>query len=413
MTQLRLMESIALVSLFGIDDYILLVTDNPYLMEFLLQMQKRSFIKSRITFISSYHFVLAFFTRCHITTEHLLKFQGNYFQNLLHSKDSIIQQWAKNLVKKAMEETPRAVKEKPEIYGPDAEKQEIIRLITSFSLININDYQTIGNYRRFDENSRNAIFSLFECIVENLKSEIVERKNFIIWAPPGSGKTFLIKEIAKRLLTSNNVFYEINMAKISGKKELSGKLNKISRKYSKKQIIVLFDEIDAHYDSTWPFEVILGFLDNLTVKPIPLIFFAGSAENSLEEFIRRKIANRPKGKDVLSRIFIHNRFNLPVSVDGDRLIMAISEIINFNKTNGYNISYIEKAALYYLLSKEGLKNPRQLTEYIKRSLGNVNKLDLRLKYDQLFNYGSKEIKSFWTETKEIEGLYDHFIQIHS
>ncbi|PWI48892.1 hypothetical protein CEE45_04855 [Candidatus Heimdallarchaeota archaeon B3_Heim] len=409
-----LWEPLALISrINNVGEKFFLVSDNPYLNEILVQVKIKEFIQTEFLMFSSYEFVLLFFTICTFSHEQLIKFQLIYYKNIIITTNETEEYRRRELEKFIQEETPRALDNKPHFHDPMLNNLEIHDLIKNCNEINLERYKIIGNYVRFDESSRNKIIELVERVGQNLQSNKINYKNFIIWAPPGTGKTFLIREIANEYLSGENSFDEINLKDFTNEEELIERLSLIIEESNQVQKIVLFDEIDSHLDSTWVFEVILNFCDRVCQSIFsPLIFFAGSSNGNIENFIRYSIASRPKGSDVTDRVFTENRFSIPEFTNEDRFALFVSKILKNNESRLRPIRYIEKAVLICLLRDPKYFTARQLTECINRCLDYIGEYDLRLTFEKhILTLGYPSFRVFFYEYHNDDEIFGKFIEI--
>lgn len=89
--------------------------------------------------------------------------------------------------------------------------REARSLLSSLSNVALSHYKVVGNYTRHDERARNLLKDLKQKIVSGLESSTPKHEDYLVWAPPGSGKTFFVNQIADAL--GKNVRYsEVNLA---------------------------------------------------------------------------------------------------------------------------------------------------------------------------------------------------------
>ncbi|HEY6237615.1 MAG TPA: tetratricopeptide repeat protein, partial [Thermoplasmata archaeon] len=60
--------------------------------------------------------------------------------------------------------------------------------------LRLSDYRVLGDYVRYDESARNLLKDLRTQIVTGLREASARHDNFLLWAPPGTGKTFFVRE---------------------------------------------------------------------------------------------------------------------------------------------------------------------------------------------------------------------------
>ncbi|TFH37426.1 MAG: ATP-binding protein [Anaerolineales bacterium] len=281
-------------------------------------------------------------------------------------------------------------------------------MISEMNLVRLSRYCVVGNYTRYEEEVLNTLKDIRFKISEALREQDGARKNFLIWAAPGSGKTFFAQQIAKELAPACD-YQEINLAKYDQdefKYAITSLLN------GSKPTICLVDEVDAQPTTIWPYESLLPILDQATSSSFPLIFiFAGSSGFSLEG-MKERISLRSKGQDMLSRIPSENQAIIPPMSFGDRVLIVLSQFVRAAEDQGRELRTVEKLGLYYVALNEKLSNARQLREFAVRAVERIPQGDTRLKYDNLFSPGDPENKRFWQEVSSVaQELVNHFVEI--
>ncbi len=288
----------------------------------------------------------------------------------------------------------------------DAAATEAHALITGLDEVTLSRYQIVGNYIRYDERVRNTLNEARMKIAGACLKPSRKRENHLIWAAPGSGKTFFAEQIAASLPGTIR-YQELNLAKCSEQDFRAG-LNGFDCKDS--PCLCLIDECDAKPQEPWPYEVLLPYLDASVERGIPLVFvLAGSGGANLGE-IKNRIAARPKGPDLLSRIPDGNEYEImPLNI-GDRILVVLSQFREVGKEFNREIRSVEKFGLYYVALNPRLANARQLREFAVRAIERVPPNDGRVKYDHLFSAGDPENKGFWVQAQPTAvGLVNSFV----
>lgn len=281
-----------------------------------------------------------------------------------------------------------------EITGGDAVAQEARSIISDMDWIVLPRYHVVGNYTRYDESVRNSLKDIRQKIVSAFDRPIRKRENHIIWAAPGSGKTYLVQQIATSL--SGNIRYsELNLARCSEQEFLSG----LDQLYTTDEpYLCMIDEVDAKPGEPWPYEVLLPHLDASVEKKASFVFvLVGSSGSSVND-LKERISSRPKGADLLDRIPGGNEYEIPPMNVGDRLLVVLSQFKSAGKEADRDISGVEKLALYYIAMNSRLTNARQLRELAVRAVERVPTSEDRIKYDHLFGAGDPENKEFWMKS---------------
>lgn len=209
--------------------------------------------------------------------------------------------------------------------------------------------------------------------------------------------------------TNSCDYHEINLAQVR-QDEYTSALSAAAD--SSAPVLCLIDEIDAKPQEPWPYDVLLPFLDASILRAEPLVFIkAGSSGFSLDG-MKERIAIRPKGQDLLSRVPAENQFIVPPMSFGDRILIVLSQFAQAGHELGHEINFVEKLGLYYVALNERLSNARQLHEFAIRAVERVPRGDDRVKYDNLFAPGDPENKRFWLEVSSVaQELVNSFVTI--
>lgn len=267
---------------------------------------------------------------------------------------------------------------------------DALALISGLEGVTLSRYWVVPGYVRFDETVRQALKDARQQIVAGLNAPARTRENHLIWAPPGSGKTYFVQQVVASL-SGPSEYCELNLA-ASLEEEFVGAMRHLK---ARAPCLCLVDEIDARPEEPWPYEVLLPLLDANVSEGARLVFvLAGSGGASLAE-MKERIMARPKGADLLSRIPAGNEYVVPPMNAGDRLLAALTQVRKAAAARGRVLNMVEKMALYYLVAQPKLANPRQLREAVVRAVERTSSADDRLKYDHLFSAGEVENKSFW------------------
>jgi uncharacterized repeat protein (TIGR01451 family) len=286
--------------------------------------------------------------------------------------------------------------------------EEARSLLAGLNVVTLSHYRIVGNYVRYGGAVCNALKDARQKMVAACRSSSPKRENYIIWAPPGSGKTYFVQEIAA--LLGDSVHYsELNLAKLdeAGFRSALAELSTVQG-----PCLCLVDEVDAKPDEPWPYEALMPFLDASATEGARFVFIlTGSSGSSLEE-MKKAIASRPKGSDILSRVPTDNEYSIPSMGVGDRLLVVLSQFRQAGKQMGHDVREVEKLGLYYVALNPRLSNARQLREFAVRCAERVLPSDDRLKYDSLFRPGDPENKSFWTQAlQSASALVDSFLLV--
>lgn len=269
--------------------------------------------------------------------------------------------------------------------------EEARSLIAGLHWVTLSRYRVVGNFTTYQEEVRHRLKDVRQKIADGFSLPGRKRENHLIWAAPGSGKTYLVQQIAASLEESVG-YHELNLAACSESEFLSG-LTQLG--VEDKPHLCLVDEIDAKPHEAWPYAALLPCLDSAVAKGRPRVFMlAGSSGANMAE-MKEQIASRPKGADLLSRIPVCNEYEIPPLSLGDRVLIVLSQFRQAGREMGREIQSVEKIGLYYIILNSRLASARQLRELAVRAVERMPSSEDRLKYDHLFGAGDPENKEFW------------------
>ena len=70
-------------------------------------------------------------------------------------------------------------------------------LLSGLDSLDVSRYRVVGAYTRYSASARNALADGKQRILAGLESPTGRRENHLVWAAPGSGKTFFAQQIAE------------------------------------------------------------------------------------------------------------------------------------------------------------------------------------------------------------------------
>jgi TolB-like protein/Flp pilus assembly protein TadD len=283
---------------------------------------------------------------------------------------------------------------------------DLVMLVGGLSSLRMDDYAVVGSYTRYDEHVREQLKDARLRIAESCAQPARRRDNHLVWAAPGSGKTYFIEQAAGSL--EGVGYLELNLAKLDEDDLRSG----LERATVGGPLVCLLDEVDAKPEASWPYEVLMPFLDVNLERGGGFVFvLAGSSGGTIGEF-KERIAARPKGADLLSRVPEANEWEIPPMAAGDRILVALSQMLNAAGEVGRPVAAVEKLALYYLAAAPHLGNARQLREFAVRAVARGSLSSDRVRYDDLFDSGDPENKRFWASVMPTAGeLENAFVRV--
>jgi len=279
-------------------------------------------------------------------------------------------------------------------------------LIAEMDEVRLSKYSVVGAYTRFDREVINDLKDARNRIDAGLAERTGNRENHLVWAAPGSGKTFFVEQVAASL--DDVDYYELNLARLD-EAAFRGMLDTVMS--ADRPALCLIDECDARPDESWPYELLMPHLDSNLDGGHVVFVLAGSSGFSLDG-MKQRMSTRNKGNDVLSRIPTENQFVVAPMSFGDRVLIVLSQFLNAAKKLGHNIQSVEKLGLYYIAVDSKLANARQLQEFATRAVERVPRGDDRIKYDHLFTPGDPENKRFWMEVSAVaRELVNSYVEV--
>lgn len=285
--------------------------------------------------------------------------------------------------------------------------QQARSLLTGLEAVALSRYRVVGSYTRYDEGVRNILKDALQKITEGCRRPSRRRENHLLWAAPGSGKTYFVQQAAASL---NHLarYAEINLAKCNAAEFRAG----LEALDGDRPWLCLIDEVDAQPRETWPYELLLPYLDAAVDRGAPLVFvLAGSSGATIQE-MKERIAARPKGTDLLSRIPSTNEYEIAPMGIGDRVLVVLSQFREAGQEAGREVRAVEKLGLYYVALSPRFANARQLREFAVQGVERMPAGDDRVKYDHLFSPGDSENKEFWVASQSVAGdMVNRFVTL--
>jgi len=266
-----------------------------------------------------------------------------------------------------------------------------LSLLQAMSTVRLSEFAVVGTYLRFGEPDRQALADTRQRIVMGLQRPGHRRNAHLIWAAPGTGKTYFVQQVAASM--PGTAYRELNLAK-SDEAGMKGFLGELDLG-GDTPALCFIDECDAKPSEVWPYELLLPSMDAAAAAGAPVVYvFAGSSGSNLAG-MRERMSSRPKGTDLLSRIPHDNMLSIAPLDIGDRLLVALGQLRTAAAETGRTISAVERMALFYVAVDPRLGSPRQLHELCVRAVERLLPGEVRLRYDHFFSPGNPENKAFW------------------
>jgi hypothetical protein len=292
--------------------------------------------------------------------------------------------------------------------APQVDVDAALSFVIGLDRIHPATFTIVGNYIRYDANVRASLAEARQSIVMGLEHPGSKRSVHLIWAAPGSGKTYFVQQVAETLTGVR--FREINLAGCS-EESLRTFLDGLDMSGTKRTLC-LVDECDSQPPGLAPYELLLPSLDRAVAASAPVVFVLAGSSGSDPGEMQHRIGERPKGADLLSRIPNGNVHTIPPLDITDRIVVALAQFCAAADGSGRRITTIERMALFYVSVDERLGSPRQLRELCVRAVERLLPGEERLRYDHLFSPGNPENKAFWMQWQAHHGeLVNRFVAI--
>jgi hypothetical protein len=276
----------------------------------------------------------------------------------------------------------------------DRATHEARSFIVALDWVFLSRYRVVGDYTRYEETVRHTLKDVRHKVAAGFDRPSRKRENYLFWAAPGSGKTYFVQQVAASLPQPIR-YQECNLTNCSREEFLAG-LGQLDTEG--KPCLCLIDEVDTKSQEAWPYEVLLPYLDASADRGAQFVFvLAGSSGSNLVE-MKRRIASRPKGADLLSRIPAGNEHEIPPMNLRDRVLVVLSQFRKVGREMSREVQAVEKLGLYYIALNSRLANARQLRELAVRAVERLPTGEDRVKYDHLFGAGDPENKAFWIQS---------------
>ncbi len=259
-----------------------------------------------------------------------------------------------------------------------------------------------GKYRRFSNEDRSKLVGLADRIRRPLSEKSHTRENFLIYASPGSGKTFFIEELA-RTLGSGITFVPIDLSRDD--RDVCAKML-AAVDGATLPCLCMIDEVDGRKSEDWPYDTIYKKLDlNEAHGRQPVVFVligsSGGTVSRLSEVIRL----RYKGNDLMDRVLQSPQHwaEIPPMGVGDTVCVYASKILEAAAEECKSIKDVEKFAAYYVILTG--RTPRQIKLLADQAVRRVPKGHTQVRYDNHFEAGDNSNRAFLDQYSEVAAAF--------
>lgn len=274
------------------------------------------------------------------------------------------------------------------------------RLVEELKSVTLSEFCVIGSYMRYDEAERIKITSFISQVRSSLLTSTRSNENYVIWAPPGSGKTHLIKEL--RAHTKEPItFVPANVAMDS--KAHVEELVKSIPSNAELPTLCFFDEVDCDQASSWSSEAIFSSFRRNSEKSAGQIvsIIAGSRPGGLEGMISHISSFPNKGADLVSRIGQGPGYllEIPPISKGDLIVMFVSNLFAKDQRS-VKLRFIDRLALFYLVEASGVNTASSVGDFAAKVIERLDPGEERVTIGHMFKRNDHAAQAFLTKYAE-------------
>ena len=260
----------------------------------------------------------------------------------------------------------------------------------------------IGNLRTTDPAELDPVITLQNVMDSYVSKETFQRPLCIgVFGPPGSGKSFSVKEVARVISSKFDLnpfdFFEFNMTQFDGPEEINSAIEPIRASVARGKVpIVFWDEFDCRYDNN-EFGYLRYFLpsmqDGVTfVHGTPyyigrsIFVFAGGVKSSwagMEELLHQKDAGAEQLVKTLKIPDFMSRLRVVLDIDG---IEIDDELLQESATER------QLECLHRILLKRAFIIAHQMDTHWKKAARKTSGLLLRLLLAR-YKFGARSIEA--------------------
>ncbi|MBW2485387.1 MAG: AAA family ATPase [Deltaproteobacteria bacterium] len=260
----------------------------------------------------------------------------------------------------------------------------------------------IGNLRTTDPAELDPVITLQNVMDSYVSKETFQRPLCIgVFGPPGSGKSFSVKEVARVISSKFDLdpfdFFEFNMTQFDGPEEIISAIEPIRASVARGKVpIVFWDEFDCRYDNN-EFGYLRYFLpsmqDGVTfVHGTPyyigrsIFVFAGGVKSSwadMEELLSQKDAAAVQLVKTLKIPDFMSRLRVVLDIDGIEIDDALLQ---------ESASEKQLECLHRILLKRAFIIAHQMDTHWKKAARKTSGLLLRLLLAR-YKFGARSIEA--------------------
>jgi phosphoserine phosphatase len=282
------------------------------------------------------------------------------------------------------------------------ERERAVLALKDLNELRLAAISVLGKYRRFSNEERASLVGLADRIRRALHKKSHTRENFLVYASPGSGKTFFVEELA-RTLADAITFIPIDLSR-DGREACEAKLAEVGS--SDRPCLCMIDEIDGRNGEEWPYDIIYKKLDLNELRDRQAVVFVmiGSSGGTVRK-LGEAIRTRYKGKDMIDRVLesAQHCAEIPPMDAGDTVCVYASKILEAADAEGKMIHEVEKFAAYHAVLT--CRTPRQIKLLADQAVRRIAAGHTQVHYDHHFESGDKTNKTFWQQHSEVAAAF--------
>ncbi|MBL9166678.1 MAG: AAA family ATPase [Verrucomicrobiales bacterium] len=287
----------------------------------------------------------------------------------------------------------------------DSQADPNLAVLIDLEELSISSFQVIGGLVRYAHNVRTKLVAFLNSILNSLAASSDNYENYVLWAPPGTGKTFMIESLHSKHKEQFDYFY------FNGTKQTREDFEQrvqAAKAISGRPVLCFFDELDGEVSSSWACEAAFNMLRLNSERPNQQIVcvIGGSASGGLDRMMELIRGFQNKGSDLIDCIGRGTGYKLAVpELDaGDKILLFAKTVLEVRNTTAPVLG-IEKLALYRLLLDKECLSARGVVA-LARLIAN-NRLaasENRITLSHMFERDDPSYRSFARGLESVESV---------
>lgn len=276
--------------------------------------------------------------------------------------------------------------------------QQAFSYINKMHEVRLASFKVFGGYARWDPFARNRLQDIYVEVFESCRRRKQdEGDNYLLWGPPGSGKTYFIEEMSESIKAKLGDDFHFSMHNLSREAEEDVRKDLEQALGETKSVLFFVDELTARTGGNAPYRYLIGYMDKAKIRKTPFVFLCadslGGSSKGLISAIREEREGR--GEDFLTRTT--HRFEMPPVVWQDRIIVFLCHLGMCPTAGGARVRKVEKSALYYIALDTSRQTLREISDWARDTLKRItSEVEDRVRFEDLFERRSERVEE---ETK--------------